>query len=149
MGKHKVDPHFPVAVCFTHLYAYQMYRTCRGIWRSHKIFEEWFPLRLKSLVIWTVTQENSRSGVSCDTELKIYPVGERCVVLIRQRATALYGMIYMGTYGTRSHWISDSPQSGIRWVSGTGGEPGETLSFKVLCWVRACASCSITSLNSP
>lgn len=82
----------------------------------------------------TVTQGNSRSGVSCDTELKIYPVGERCLVFMsRQKATALYWMIHMGTYGTRSHWISDSPKSGIRWGSGTGGEPGETLSFKVLC----------------
>ena len=35
----------------------------------------------------------------------------------RQKATALYWMLYMGTYSTRSHWISDSPQSGVRWSS--------------------------------
>ena len=33
----------------------------------------------------------------------------------RQKATALYWMLYMGTYSTRSHWISDSPKSGMRW----------------------------------
>ena len=32
----------------------------------------------------------------------------------RQKATALYWMLYMGTYSARSHWISDSPESGVR-----------------------------------
>ena len=32
----------------------------------------------------------------------------------RQKAAALYWMLYMGTYSARSHWISDSPESGVR-----------------------------------